>query len=255
LPEATTLAEILRGDLCRRAAILSDLDGCLVSGDMLLPDVPELHALCGERLWVVSNNSGDTAMTLAARLARLGVPLPPDRILLAGEQSLRHLARRHPGARIAVYAAEHLRALACELGLVLDRERPDLALLARDPGFGFADLAALAALMHRGVPLWLTNADASHPGPNGTPQPETGALFAALAAMVPGLEPQCLGKPAPDLALAALEQAGVNPQDAVFLGDTPATDGVAAGKAGIDFVLLHPPGAPSQVTGAATWPG
>jgi FMN phosphatase YigB (HAD superfamily) len=40
----------------------------------------------------------------------------------------------------------------------------------------------------------------------------------------------------------ALARAGVPPQDAVFLGDTPETDGRAAAAAGIDFVHIAPPG-------------
>lgn len=41
----------------------------------------------------------------------------------------------------------------------------------------------------------------------------------------------------------ALARAGVDPGDAVFIGDTPETDGKAGRAAGVDFVLLHRPGA------------
>ena len=116
-------------------------------------------------------------------------------------------------------------------------------MLARDTGFGFDDLAQLIRLAHRGVPVRLTNPDPTHPAGDGTPVPETGALWAALASAVPGAVHECLGKPAPDMLRRALARAGVLPGAAVFIGDTPETDGAAAQAAGIDFVLLRRPGA------------
>jgi HAD superfamily hydrolase (TIGR01450 family) len=245
MTEAIALHDILADGLPDRAAVLADLDGCLISGDTVLADVPELFARLRHRLWIVSNNSCATAISLSARLARLGLDLAPGRIFLAGERTLRRIAAERPGARIALYAAAPLQALAKELGLHLDRARPDIAMLARDPDFTFSDLSELTAHLHRGVQLWLSNLDASHPGPDGTPQPETGALFAAVAAIVPGAAYRQLGKPDPYLLDLALAAAGARPDQAIFLGDTEATDGEAARAAGMPFVLLARP------TGAA----
>jgi ribonucleotide monophosphatase NagD (HAD superfamily) len=234
MTEAIALHDILADGLPDRAAVLADLDGCLISGDTVLADVPELFARLRHRLWIVSNNSCDTAISLSARLARLGLDLAPGRIFLAGERTLRRIAAERPGARIALYAAAPLQALAKELGLHLDRARPDIAMLARDPDFTFSDLSELTAHLHRGVQLWLSNLDASHPGPDGT--------IAATAAIVPGAAYRQLGKPDPYLLDLA---AGARPDQAIFLGDTEATDGEAARAAGMPFVLLARP------TGAA----
>jgi len=127
-----------------------------------------------------------------------------------------------------------------------------VAVLMRDTGFGFAALARLAALVHRGVPLWTANPDASHPAADGTPLPETGALLAALAAMLPGLRvARSPGKPAPDLMVAALARLGAAPAEAVCLGDTAATDGAAARALGIRFVLVGQIGAAAAAAGGA----
>ncbi|OOY11928.1 hypothetical protein BMG00_12690 [Thioclava marina] len=236
------LSEFLSGPLPERAAVLADLDGCLIAGDRVLPGVPELIERCGERLWVVSNNSTDTAEHLSARLGRMGLTVSAERMVLAGEETLRNLQRRRPGARVALFAAPPLVALARKLGLVPDRTQPELVLLARDTGFSFADLTQLTAMAARGLPVLLSNADTFHPGPDGTPQPETGALWAAARAAVPAATASSLAKPAPDLVHAALSRAGVAPGAAVFLGDTPETDGRAAAAAGVEFVLLARPG-------------
>ncbi len=230
-------------------AILADLDGSLISGDTVLPDVEGLFAQAGLRLWIVSNNSSDTAMSLSTRLAGHGLAIPPDRILLAGEQTLVLFAENRPGARIALYANPTIKTAARALGLVIDHTLPEFVILARDRAFSLAALTELARFIHRGVPVWITNPDASHPGPDGLPVPDTGALFAAVQAMVPGCRAKSLGKPSPDLLHLALKRAGVAPSQAIFVGDSPATDGLAAGRAGVPFVCLLPPG-PARAAGA-----
>ena len=236
------LEVFLNSDGPLHAAVLADLDGCLISGGQPLPFVADLFARCGERLWIVSNNSTDTAQGLALRLSSLGLPVTAARCLLAGEETLRRLALEKPGARVALFASAPLQRLAITLGLILDMDRPDVVVLARDANFGFDALTRLMAFAHRGLDVWLTNPDPSHPAPDGTPVPETGAIWAAVAAAVPGARVRCLGKPAPDLPVQALLRADVAPADAIFIGDTPETDGASAQAAGVAFVLLHRPG-------------
>lgn len=249
---AIDLDEALRSGRVECDAVLCDLDGCLIAGQRVLTGAARLVAACGPRLWVVSNNSTDTAQTLSVRLSHLGMAVAPERIMLAGEETIRALASRHPAARVALYAAPPLRSLAADLGLLIDDQSPEAVVLARDPDLTLMRLSRLVAQVHRGVPLYLTNPDPSHPGPDGTPVPETGALFAAMAASLPGIAPTCLGKPAPDLLRIALARAGVAPGDAVYLGDTPETDGEAARAAGVAFVRIVRPGhAPAARIGAA----
>lgn len=240
---AVGLSDFLAGSGPQKAAVVADLDGCLIAGEQLLPHALDLFARCADRLWIVSNNSTDTAATLAARLAQLGFPLQASQIVLAGEETIRRMAQDRPGQRIAVYAAGPLCALARQLGLITDYAAPDAAILARDPAFCFASLTRLSAQVARGLPLIATNPDLNHPDPEGHPVPETGALLAALTAAVPGLAIPTMGKPQPDLLRLALARAGVAPVDAVFIGDTPETDGAAAHAAGVEFVLLRRPGA------------
>jgi len=236
------LQQFLDGPWLGRDAVLADLDGCLLSGDTVLPDVPELFARCADRLWIVSNNSSDTAPTLSTRLAGLGLALSSDRILLAGEMTLRALAAAQPGARVALYVNPPLQELARDLGLQPDRDQPQSVVLGRDTALSFADIARIAELADAGLSIYLTNPDTSHPGADGTPQPETGAIWAAITAIVPQARMTSLGKPAPDLPREALRRAGVTPGAAVFIGDTEATDGAAAMAAGVEFVRLIRPG-------------
>lgn len=222
-------------------AVLCDLDGCLVSGATALPGAVDFARSCGPRLWIVSNNSSDTAASLSDRLATLGFDIPPERILLAGEQALRDIADRRPGARIYLAASGRLEALARALGLSPVTLMADVALLARDPDFGLDRLSQLVRVLAGGAELVVANPDLVHPGADGLPEPETGALLASLAACWPDLTYQTVGKPQTALLSEAMRRAGVEAAEALFVGDNPLTDGIAAQRAGIAFLHVLPP--------------
>lgn len=219
------------------ALILADLDGCLISGETVLDGVADLFAQFGEKIAVVSNNSEDTSDTLAKRLAQLGLALLPTSGFLAGEQAVKQLATTHSDARVTLYASQAIVDLAAQLGieLVPASAKPDRVLLARDVTFTFADLTDLMGLAGEGTPVWLTNPDPSHPRADGGLVPETGALWAAVAAATNTTPERVIGKPEPLLLTEALTQFGVTAKNAVMIGDTAATDGAAAYAAGVRF--------------------
>ena len=237
---ATPLTQLVTQGFTHEA-ILSDLDGCLVSSATVLPGARELLDRHPGRVWVVSNNSEDTSVSLSERLVRLGLDLDPSQVLTAGESMVRSIAEEHPGARLAWFGTQRLADLAQSLSLTIDREQPDIAALTRDPAMNGHDLTALMRLASRGIPVWVANPDPSHPAADGTPVAETGAWWAALTAAVPVTAARVVGKPSPDLLRAALTRAGVEPANAIMIGDTAVTDGAAARAAGVTFRLVERP--------------
>ncbi|WP_255561620.1 HAD family hydrolase [Pseudohoeflea coraliihabitans] len=225
--------------------VLCDLDGCLVSEGRAYADSAAFLDACGDRLWLVSNNSTHCAADLSAALAAGGLTVPASRILLAGEQTLVHLAQLYPGARLALFASPAMEAEASRLGFRLTTETPDLALLCRDIQLTLERLNSMAALIHGGAEFWVANTDNAHPGHKGQPIAETGALIAALRAMLNRVQYESIGKPHPHLAALALAKSGVNAKDAVFVGDNPATDGAIARAIGIRFIQLQRKGVPA----------
>ena len=220
-------------------AIFCDLDGCLVSGGHVYPNVRTFVANNADRLWIVSNNSSDTAETLSSRIAAVGLAVAAERILLAGEQAVRRIAATHPGAAVSLYAEAPVRNLARTLGLQIENRKPDIALLARDAGFSLRDLGRLIDEVQDGATLIVTNIDTVHPDARGRPVPETGAVVAAIRACDPSIRFTSIGKPAPDLVELALGRSGAAPAACVFIGDNDGTDGVAARAAGVRFVHLR----------------
>ena len=221
-------------------AVLCDLDGCLISGDLVLPGAVELLDAHRDRLCIVSNNSTDTAETLQRRLTAMGLTIAADRILLAGERAVHWIAREFPGSSVEIYGSTAIRDCARRLGLEQNNGAADTVLLTRDTGFTYDSLQRLVAAVAQGARLVVANTDATHPGSDGLPVPETGALLAAVRTCLPDVAIEVIGKPTPELLRAALERAGTRPDRAVMVGDNPATDGEGARRLGLAFVHVDP---------------
>lgn len=220
--------------------VLADLDGCLAAGNRPLPGAARLAAALGERLYVVSNNSSEDARQLSALLGAAGLAVAPERILLAGELAVAVVAERWPGARLLLAGSAGLAARARAAGLQLTQQDPEVVLLARDLTFSYAKLQRIALALAGGAALVAANPDLTHPGAEGEPVPETGALLAAVRAVAPaGLEPLVVGKPGPLLYRAALARAGLrDPARALMIGDNPDTDIAGAAALGMPGLLV-----------------
>ncbi|MEM5581471.1 HAD hydrolase-like protein [Roseibium sp. AS2] len=244
----TTLTKSLSAaDVDAYAAVLCDLDGCLIAEAHPLPGAQAFVQAAGNRLSIVSNNSADTGATLSGKLRAIGLDLPAERIFLAGELAVRTVASEHPGARVLVFAEPPLQRLAADLGLQDADDKADVIVLGRDTSFTLTCLERALRLLDKGAEMVLTNPDLSHPNGDGRPVPETGSLFAAFRACGADTPARVFGKPEPFLIEAALNHAGAPASNAVFVGDNAATDGVAAIRAGLDFIHLvaHAPRTPA----------
>lgn len=218
---------------------LIDLDGTLVRGRQVLPGAAAfLEALDG-RFVIVSNNAEHTPLELSRCLKRMGLGVPPRKIVLAGTTALDDIARRRPRARITVMASKSLIVHARDRGLNPVRERPDIVFLGRDRSFSYEHLMRAANAVRDGAELVVANPDLVHPGPDATVVPETGALLAALLACTGPVPHRIVGKPEPALFEAGLKLLGL-PKDAVMMiGDNPATDGAGARRFGLRFLEVR----------------
>jgi 4-nitrophenyl phosphatase len=230
--------------LARARHLLVDLDGTLVRQQQAIAGAAELLAHFDGRYAIVSNNSTHTAPGLAQRLRRLGLRVPAERIVLAGELAVRQLVREHPEARVLMAASPALQRYARSQGCQLVPGGADFVLLALDMHFSHARLALVVNELLRGARLLVSNADATHPGPHGRVVPETGALLAAVVA-ASGVQPmRVTGKPAPLLFEEGLRCLGARPEDTVVVGDNPLTDAEGARRLGMACVLVgQAPGA------------
>lgn len=227
-----------RAALASARCVLADLDGTLIFGDRAAGGAPELTRRYAGRLAVVSNYSTVTAAQMSRHLATMDLVIEPPLIFLAGELAIRQLAEQAPGARLLCLMAAPMCQLAADLGLQLVEAEPDILLIGRDLDLTYPRLAAAMRAVHGGARVCVSNLDLSHPGAGGRPVPETGALVRAITAAQPQAVLEVMGKPSPQLFLAALDALGCPREAAVMLGDNPDTDGVGARELGIPTILI-----------------
>lgn len=218
--------------------LLLDMDGVLYRGANPLPGaaaaVTELQQ-AGISIMAVTNNARARSADYAQRLAAMGIELPAERILTAGQAVARHLLTEAPGASIFVTGSAALRNELLQAGL-RESDRPDYVVAGYDPELTLSDLADATAHLLRGARLIASNPDRRIPGSRG-PEPECGAVIAYLEA-AGGQPATVVGKPHRALFDLALERLGL-PRDAVMMvGDTVATDIAGAVNAGLRSALV-----------------
>lgn len=223
-------------------AILLDWDGCVVENGEFKPGAQAFLRAFGDKVSILSNNSTDVPGHLAAMLARAGTAIPEHRIHLAGQIALEETARRFGQQPIFLVGNTAMAGVATRLSLnIAFANDPIAVVLLRDTGFTYRKLERAVRSLRRGAALVTANPDLTHPKGDDV-APETGALLAAIAACVDltAIDMVVVGKPFPTLFGRALADAGAAANEALMMGDNPATDAEGAARLGIASVLLGP---------------
>ncbi|PTM93540.1 HAD-IIA family hydrolase [Mycoplana dimorpha] len=218
---------------------LIDLDGTLIAGRSVLPDALWLLEQVRGRFVIVSNNAEHTPHQLARALRAMGLGVAQEQLLLAGTAAIDTIAAEYPGASVLLLASASLRTYARRSGLRLDQPRPDIVLVARDRHFSYARLAEAADALSDGARFVVAAPDRNHPGANGKPVPETGALAAAILACVGPIPHRVIGKPEPALFEMGCARLGIAAQNALMIGDNPETDGLGSKRIGMRFLQVE----------------
>ncbi|OYZ89294.1 MAG: hypothetical protein B7X99_19985, partial [Rhizobiales bacterium 17-65-6] len=131
-------------------ALIVDLDGTLLAGDEILPQVHGLFAAFGDRIVVATNNSTHSPGEIAKRLALHGLQLPVERVVTAGFALVDRLAedvlidRIYPVLPPVLLHYGHQRGLA-----FVDADDAQVVALARATSLCYRDLAVAAGALAR----------------------------------------------------------------------------------------------------------
>ena len=231
-----------------------DLDGCVWTGDVLMPGAAEVLALLrsqGRALTFLTNNSRARASTMQAKLERLGVQAATEDVLtpleILGEVLDKHVA---PASRVLAIGGPELEAAIKDGGhslVPMDRYREAQAVVVgNDFDFSYERLTAASRAVAGGAAFLTPNLDPRLPQEGGDFLPGCGAIVEAVAAAA-GLRPLVIGKPEPPLFELALARMRLGADDAAMVGDSIDSDIRGARRVGLMAVLLAPKGGPDGV--------
>ena len=233
-------------DLRTLRAFIFDLDGCVYTGNALVPGVQAfLQRLRqkGRRILFVTNNSREGGELLQAKLTRLGIPALREEILSAVEVVGPFLRDRFGSARVLAIGAETLRRALTESGHFLVPPEAyrdaEVVVVGHDFDFDYRKLAAASRAVASGAAFVAVNVDPRLPVEEGEFYPGCGALVEAVAAAA-GIRPEIVGKPMPHIFRAALARLAVSPEEAAMVGDSLVSDVRGAQAVGLRTIWLAP---------------
>lgn len=220
-------------------AYLMDMDGVLLRGAQIIPGAADFIARLREqdkRFLVLTNSSVYTPRDLQARLAHIGLDVPPEALYTSALATAQFLDAQCSGGRAYVVGEAGLTTALHDVGYVLTDQDPDYVVLGETLSYSFQRLARATSLVAAGARFIATNPDAVGPAEGGL-IPATGAV-AALIATATGVQPYFVGKPNPLMMRSALRQLGAHSETSVMIGDRMDTDIVAGTEAGMRTILV-----------------
>lgn len=214
------------------------MDGVLYRGRRAVPGaaafIRRLHAQATPYL-CITNHSCFSPEYLAAKLERMGIPVPAERILTAGQATATWLQGQGV-RRVFAIGEPAFHVELGEVGIESNSPRPTHVVVSLDRRVDYERLAVAARHLLRGVAFVATNPDPSYPTERG-PAPECGFFLAGLERMT-GVRPIIIGKPGPQLYRLAAEKLKLPPRQLTMVGDRLDTDILGAKRAGLRTVLV-----------------
>lgn len=233
------------GDLKSARAFIFDMDGVLYRGKTPLPGVQTLFdalRLRGIRFLLATNNSMATPAAYVVRMAEMGVSVEEGDIQTSATATRDHLLELlAPDATILTVGmpalGEQIFAGTTFKPAIEHPELPvDAVVVGLDLEFTYEKLYRATRAIHKGARFIATNADATLPTEDGF-QPGAGSIVAAVAT-ASGVIPTVVGKPETLMMRKGVERLGVQPSEAVMVGDRLDTDILSGHRAGLRTVLV-----------------
>jgi glycerol-1-phosphatase len=221
--------------------LLVDLDGVAYLGDRPIDGAVEALTAARAadvRVIFVTNNASRPPSAVADQLTAMGVPAYPHEVMTSAIAAARELASEfQAGTAVLVVGGLGVREALISAGLrpvTSAEDHPAAVLQGFAPDVGWTSLAEASVALRAGAKWVATNDDVTLPSPRG-PLPGNGSLVAALATAT-GLRPQVIGKPAPELFIAALKAGGGSRP--LVIGDRLDTDIAGARAAELPSMLV-----------------
>jgi NagD protein len=220
-------------------AFLMDMDGVLLREDQLVPGadafIRQLQA-AGNPYLVLTNNSIYTPRDLSARLATIGLDVPPEAIWTSALATARFLDHQRPNGKAFVIGEPGLTTALHEVGYTQVEREPDYVVLGETRSYSLGRITQAIRLIVAGARFIATNPDPVGPTPAGL-VPATGAV-AALISRATGVDPYYVGKPNPLMMREALRAINAHSENTIMIGDRMDTDIVSGMEAGMKTILV-----------------
>lgn len=229
----------LKREFDRFAAFLLDCDGVLWRGEEPIPGAPEaVKALkaSGKKTLFLTNNATLSRRGYLEKLRRLGFEAELHEIYCSSYAAAAWL--RGKVGKVYVVGEEGLIEELKLSGLeVVGPEEAECVVVGLDRGLTYSKLEEALRCLSRGALFVATNRDPTLPTERGL-APGAGAIVSALEVAAGRRADVVVGKPSAYMYELALREHGVEPGEALAVGDRLDTDVEGAKLAGLAAALV-----------------
>lgn len=228
-------------NLKKYAAILIDGDGVLWKANDPIPGINpffDFLANQGIRWALLTNNNTRTARNYIDKLNSFGIPADENSVFTSSTVTAEYLRAKYgPGAVLHVVGMDGLITTLEQAGFRIThgesqpQESVSAVVAGMDRNISHEKIKIAMRLILEGADFIATNTDGSFPTPEGI-NPGTGMVIGALQ-FTSGVKPYIAGKPYPAIFQASLKALGVDPAEALMVGDRLETDILGANQLGI----------------------
>lgn len=222
-----------------QVGFLLDMDGVIYRGDQLIEGTLEFLGRL-DRLGIpylfLTNNSQRARRDIVAKLLRLGIRIPPDRVFTCAMATARFLAMQSPNGTAYVLGENGLTQALHHNGYTIVDDQPDYVVVGEGRTFTFEMIEKAVRMIERGAKLTATNMDTTCPTDRGI-RPGCGAIVAMLE-KASGAQAFSVGKPSPVMMRMARKELGLTTQQTIMVGDTMYTDILGGVQMGYRTVLV-----------------
>ena len=216
-----------------------DMDGTIYLGNRLFPYTPAfLQAVTasGRDYCYFTNNSSKNAGVYLEKLAAMGIPVPPEKMLVSNGVLLRWLKENRPGISVYVVGTPALEADFRRAGIPLNDQTPDAVVLGFDTTLTYEKLEKACRFIREGCAFYGVNPDWNCPTENGF-LPDCGSIAALITAST-GVSPEFFGKPSRHTLEYLLAKTGCREEELAIVGDRLYTDIQTAQGTGVTSILV-----------------
>jgi HAD superfamily hydrolase (TIGR01450 family) len=232
----------MRRLLRAKQLFLFDLDGVFYKGKESRAKIGGTKAIealrsGGRKLFILTNNSTDSAGTVHSRLLEFGIPVKREEVLTSGLLTAEYLKERHGRVSYFLVGEGGLDAEMRKCGHRRTKgESADFVVVGLDREITYDKLDQAARIARNGARIVATHASRLYMSKAG-PAMATGPLVKAIE-YASQKRATIIGKPSSLMFSIALRRAGTKRAEAVMIGDQADTDILGANRAGIDALLV-----------------
>lgn len=215
-----------------------DMDGTIYLGDKLFPYTKKFLQTVvdtGREFCFFTNNSSKNRKAYIEKLARMGIDITPQQMMLSNDVILHWLKENHPNDTAYVVGTPALEEDFRSAGITIT-ENADYVVLGFDTTLTYEKLCIACDLVRAGKPIFGVNPDWNCPTETGF-IPDCGSMAALIKAST-GVQCEFFGKPSHYTLEYLLAATGLKPHELCIIGDRLYTDIATAANSDVRSILV-----------------